>query len=744
MKRLAIVIFLASPVVAQNALAPGQPKSFYFNSTVNLGLLNGKNGWTVPVPTNTPFQLTLNVQLDEPNPQTIGSGVNILIRCGSDISETTVDFQAVYTSDTAGVVLTGNSANFVVNEPSGVSSGTCYIAMYDNVVLVAGVMTANLQPLPSGTSVTVPSLGDIYLANQPPATKHGNNSAPANLPTQATVSITPGQAINIFGSGLVNATSSEGGKAGRIAAALGLAAANVPANSLVGVFLGPTTSTTAPPGLDFSGNLLTVQTVYPQLQQVFYIGTGMSAALQPRVFVPPAGATQLFLASAGGGISATGSFTAYITPASAPAAPAAGNPLVVSALADLYLLDQPSRTLINTGSSGTTTYNNLPYATAFAPYDSPVQVPITLVPGQTLSFRTIGTASLGVTGTSIDPTTTSAANGITAVSAIVNNVAGGLAGVFVGDTLNPSTPTPVAAPSSTSMTPALQQAFNVGAGLDSKGNVISVTIPAGATRLFLAVPGGGIGSTGAYNVVVTPNSQSAPVISAGGIVSNAGFGKAAVAPGSMVAIFGSNFGPESFPSAVPLPTTLGNTQVFFNTYAAPLFYVGPTQIVAQVPYELYGQTQALVTVITNGFPSLGQPVSLLPMSAGIFTTGSNQPVIIDNNTGALVSPSSPASRGDTLIIWATGLGPTALDPATGYPAPGTASPTQVPISVNLKSSDTGTAMTIASQYAGLAPNFVGLDQINLQLPANAPTGSVVLQLLNGSTLLGTPVVIGIQ
>jgi uncharacterized protein (TIGR03437 family) len=53
-------------------------------------------------------------------------------------------------------------------------------------------------------------------------------------------------------------------------------------------------------------------------------------------------------------------------------------------------------------------------------------------------------------------------------------------------------------------------------------------------------------------------------------------------------------------------------------------------------------------------------------------------------------------------------------------------------------------MTVPAAYAGLAPNFIGLDQINVQLPANAPTGSVILQMENLSNLLGNAVVIGIQ
>ena len=133
-------------------------------------------------------------------------------------------------------------------------------------------------------------------------------------------------------------------------------------------------------------------------------------------------------------------------------------------------------------------------------------------------------------------------------------------------------------------------------------------------------------------------------------MNHAGFATGPVSPGSMVAIFGSDFGPQSFPSSVRLPATLGGTQVFFNATPAPLFYVRPTQVVSQVPIELYGQSHALVTPVYNGIAGVAQVVTLATFAAAIFTTDAGEPVIIDNNTGLLVSPSAPASVGDVLII----------------------------------------------------------------------------------------------
>ncbi len=119
-------------------------------------------------------------------------------------------------------------------------------------------------------------------------------------------------------------------------------------------------------------------------------------------------------------------------------------------------------------------------------------------------------------------------------------------------------------------------------------------------------------------------------------------------------------------------------------------------------------------------------------------------MITDANTGAIVSTSAPATRGDTLILWGTGLGLTQFDAPTGNSAPGVASPTLLPITVTLKSAATGATVSGTLVYAGLAPGFIALDQINVQIPTNAPTGTVILQLSSPGLTAPTPVTIGIQ
>ena len=716
----------ASGVHAQTQLTPGVPAQFLETTIFNV-LLNGRNGFVIPV-TADPLEVAINVVVA---PSTVTFAV--YARCGSDVGGTV----GAVVFDAAAYTVEG-VANLFIERPAGGTAGNCYVALNPqsqppSSLGTGGKVTVNLNPLSPGTQVAVSSLGNIYLAGQPGGTKFGTLAAPSNSPVQAPITLTAGQALGIRASGLVSGAPPEGTvlqlNPSATAGGLGLSDITVPGGALVGVFVGDTIdSTKTPVGIDFSAAMAGVQALYPVLQQVFYIGNGVTPTGQQRVFVVPSGATRLFLASNVGGFNATGSFNASITPATVPTAPAATNPITISPLSDLFMVDQPNGTV-----------SGAKVAYAAAPYCAPTQVPVTLTPGQNLHIRALDTISSAI---SLD---TIAGQGLSA-----SPPAKGLIGVFLGPTIDRTHAPANLDPSEPTQTfqPLLQQVFFIGNGLTSGSPSPSVlksfTIPAGATRLFLSDSGGGLPASGYATATVTVDNSNAPQISTGGIVTNAGFGTGPVSPGSMVAIFGSNFGPLTFPSALPLPTMLGGTQVFFNSVPAPLFYVSPTQIVVQVPFEMYGLTQAMVTVVSQGIAGVPQPVSLTTFAANIFTTSTGAPVITDANTGAVVSTQAPASRGDTLVLWGTGLGPTVLDPATGSVAPNTISPALIPINVILKSPATGASVTVTPVYAGLAPGFIALDQINVPIPANAPTGTVILQLQSPGLQTPTAVTIGIQ
>ena len=181
---------------------------------------------------------------------------------------------------------------------------------------------------------------------------------------------------------------------------------------------------------------------------------------------------------------------------------------------------------------------------------------------------------------------------------------------------------------------------------------------------------------------------------------------APLAPGSIASAFGTNLSSSGgAASSVPWPTTLGGATVQMNGITAPLVYVSPTQINFQVPWELAGQPQA--NLVISGSQPLA--VQVAPVSPGIF---------------AIVQQER------YLILYCTGLGEVANRPATG--AAGSGSP---------PSTTTATpGVTVANEsatvaFSGLAPGFVGVYQVNVQIPVDVASGASVpvVVTLGGAT-----------
>jgi len=238
-----------------------------------------------------------------------------------------------------------------------------------------------------------------------------------------------------------------------------------------------------------------------------------------------------------------------------------------------------------------------------------------------------------------------------------------------------------------------------------------------------------------------------------------------VAPGSIVAIFGSNLADQmAAASTIPLSTTFSNSvmSVTFSGVVAPLFYAGPGQtgqINAQLPFESLpaDSTGATVNIVvtTSAGSSVAVPVSVLPAVPGIFTVkegGTGQAIATDSTDGSFAAPagsipgvtSKPISIGSeqgnppqhALIIWCTGLGdvtPTIADGANSYNPDGT---------FTLRHTALTPTVTVGGVqanvvFSGLAPQFVGEYQIGVFLAPNTPTGDAVpVQIeMNGVTTL---------
>jgi uncharacterized protein (TIGR03437 family) len=200
----------------------------------------------------------------------------------------------------------------------------------------------------------------------------------------------------------------------------------------------------------------------------------------------------------------------------------------------------------------------------------------------------------------------------------------------------------------------------------------------------------------------------------------------ALAPGTVISIYGSNLASAITQAlSAPLPTSLGGTSVLIGGLAAPLFYVAPGQINAQIPFELTAGNQYQVQVNNNGALSTPDSIQLAPVSPGIAALTSGQ-VIAQRYPGySLVTEDAPAKPGDYLTIYLVGMG--ATDPAIGT---GAASPSQTmaQLVAQLVAQPilTVNGNSVPIEFAGMTPGTVGLYQINFQVPATAPDGDLTL------------------
>lgn len=91
-----------------------------------------------------------------------------------------------------------------------------------------------------------------------------------------------------------------------------------------------------------------------------------------------------------------------------------------------------------------------------------------------------------------------------------------------------------------------------------------------------------------------------------------------------------------------------------------------------------------------------------------------------------------------MSIYCVGLGPVNNPPPTGAPAPDGSSTTTSPISVLFNGA------TFPAAFAGLLPGSVGVFQVNVQIPADAPTGDAVSLALSVGGVTSNGVTLAIQ
>jgi uncharacterized protein (TIGR03437 family) len=185
------------------------------------------------------------------------------------------------------------------------------------------------------------------------------------------------------------------------------------------------------------------------------------------------------------------------------------------------------------------------------------------------------------------------------------------------------------------------------------------------------------------------------------VVNAASLAAGPVAPGSLISIFGVG---------------LTGALVLFDGAAVPPLLASDTQINVQVPLTASGAFE-----VESGTAALdNKPLTIVPCAPGVFTgPGGTGPVVASNQDGSVNSPSNPAPQGTVVTFYATGVG-------------------QGPVTVSVGGSSAPVL------FAGNAPGFVGITQINAQLPTGIATGTVPLAIQAGGVSSQSGVTIAVQ
>ncbi len=271
-------------------------------------------------------------------------------------------------------------------------------------------------------------------------------------------------------------------------------------------------------------------------------------------------------------------------------------------------------------------------------------------------------------------------------------------------------------------------AGGTGVALDGAGNVYlggSGALSVAGTQAF--------NSNGTAFLVKLGMNGATPRFTPQSVTNGASFVAGLPPAGGLATIFLSGLqGVDGLTEAVatPLPGKLAGVSVYIGTSAnrnpggiveAPLLAVvganGQQQINFQVPYEVGNAAAADVMVTANGVTAVVTQVNISTSAPGVFKVDATHGAIEHGADYSAVTPGHPAAPGEIVLVYATGLG--TVTPAVSDGASAPLKP--------LSTTDQSPTVTIGGQaaevlFSGLAPGKVGLYQLNVRVPKNAPAG----------------------
>jgi uncharacterized protein (TIGR03437 family) len=264
------------------------------------------------------------------------------------------------------------------------------------------------------------------------------------------------------------------------------------------------------------------------------------------------------------------------------------------------------------------------------------------------------------------------------------------------------------------------------------GNYAGTWVPRksaeGSTSILVNAFAGSLRATAELTGSVRPNV--APILADDGILSNLNPRLGGpLAPGMIVQIFGQDLaGGQAQPPLQDgrLPDAFNNVTVQVGALRAPLYFLSPGQINAQIPFELNPDQQYPVVVRSGGALSVAEVISVVSVQPGVAAFPDGRAIAQDESF-QLITDSNPARRGRSIILYLVGMGATRPGVVSGVLSPAAtlasvAEPPQVTID--------GRAARIL--FAGLTPGLVGLYQINVEVPADSAPGLRPLLVTQGS------------
>jgi len=176
---------------------------------------------------------------------------------------------------------------------------------------------------------------------------------------------------------------------------------------------------------------------------------------------------------------------------------------------------------------------------------------------------------------------------------------------------------------------------------------------------------------------------------------------------------------QQWPLLLPLPATMAAASVQIDGIAAPLSYGSPLQINTQVPWEVKPGSATLT--VTHTGVAVSQTVTIAAAGPAIFTLYGSQEGAALNQDYSVNAPNHPAAAGQAILLFGTGLG--AVSPAAASADPLSWVTPKVTATVGGAPADVS--------FAGLAPGFAGLWQINVALPAGISDAVPVIVTVAG-------------